>query len=318
MSCGNEKFYIKSTHYQNKWYKIPCRQCILCRIDKRKMWQERCYYEFKKLKSGAFVTFTYNDEYLFTECLRTGNDKKTRASLNYEHVSKFIENLRNYIKNHKEKQNILMQPNFKYLGVGEYGTKGEIFDRPHYHILFFGLDFKYCKKLFEEKWKMGFIDSLPILNGGINYVLKYMDKQIIGKNAIMENYKKYRLEPPKQFQSKGLGAELYYNNYEQAQKNNGIIYNGFKTIIIPQYYKNKLEISSHEKANNHQKLEYLKNYNIKLENPNKIFNQKQYDKSKLKINNEMEKINRKKLENLYHKAINNGEAVFNEYNIKLF
>lgn len=312
MACANPEFKIKSSHYSNINYKIPCRRCINCRIDRQNMWVDRCTYEFKKRISGAFVTFTYDDEHLYNELLVKGNDEKIRASLKIDHARKFIERIRKYIENHEEIQNILCQKDFTYCGVGEYGNNGEIFDRPHFHILFFGLDFKYCESLFKKEWQKGFIDSLPILNGGIRYVLKYMDKQIIGKQDIWENYKRWRLEEPKQFQSKGLGSELYYKNYNNAQKNNGTIKNGMKKIMIPTYYKNKMGIRTSEIENNKEAVRKIYEYE-RIKEP-KIFT-KNYERDKERLQTKLEEINKRKCRNLYQMKINMGEPVFNIYNL---
>ena len=152
MSCANN-FKIKDTHYININYKIPCRYCLNCRVDKRNEWENRANWEFKNKISGAFVTFTYDNIHLI-DTLKLGNDNKIRPTLKYKDAKKFIQNIRKYVQSHKEKWSYLFNPNFTYLGVGEYGQNGEIFDRPHFHILFFGLDFKYCEKLFLEKWQV--------------------------------------------------------------------------------------------------------------------------------------------------------------------
>ena len=300
--------------YNNKNSRIPCRYCINCRVDKRKQWAERCKWEFKDKISGAFVTFTYDDAHLFSECLKIGNDKKVRASLNYEHSSNFIKAIKSYIKRNPNKQNILMQENFTYLGVGEYGHNGSIWNRPHYHILFFGLDFKYCEKLFKNFWQYGFIDSLPILKGGINYVLKYMDKQIIGKQGKWENYKRYNLEAPKQFQSKGLGNKLYLDNYKNIQENKGFYKSGTKLIPVPQYYKQIMGIKTDEKENNNKIIKNLAEWNININNPNKnIWDWKKYNYEKEILFRHQLKQEQKKARNLYQQALNRGEPIINTY-----
>lgn len=315
MACGNDDFWIASTKYSNIKYKIPCRRCINCRVDRRKQWADRCNYEFKKLVSGTFLTLTYDDNHLFAECLVKGNDEKIRATLKYKHIKKFLDSLRYYVKK-EEDSNILRNPDFKYLGVGEYGENGSIFDRCHWHLLLFGLDFYYNKKLYQDIWEMGFIYSLPILSGGINYVLKYLDKQIIGSEEVFEMYRRYRIEPPKQFQSKGLGSGLYYDNYENAKQNYGRIKSGIKEIMIPQYYKNKMGLYNSERHENEEKIKFLWEYNIKTENPNNyIYDINLYQEKQNKMNKKIQEINEKKLRNLYQKAINTGSPVFNEYNI---
>lgn len=311
MACAHN-FRIKDKNYSNINYKVPCRRCINCRVDRRKMWKERCEYEFKKLISGSFVTFTYNDIFLYTNCIKKGNDGKLRASLNYKDVSNFIDRLRKYIENHKETQSILRNPKFKYLGVGEYGENGAIFNRPHYHVLFFGLDFKFNKKLFEQEWGYGFIDSLPILKGGINYVLKYMDKQIMGKENIFDNYTRHFLEKPKQFQSKGLGAELYYKNYENIKKNNGTIKSGMKKIQVPPYYKNKMNIHTDKREITEKQVENLKNYykNKKFQSPNREILYNKATEIEEHIEREYQNLLLKQEENYRQSALNHGEKIF--------
>lgn len=161
-------------------------------------------------------------------------------------------------------------------------------------------------------YKLGFIDALPILNGGINYVLKYMDKQIMGKQAIFENYTRYGLEPPKQFQSKGFGNELYYKNYENAEKHNGTIKSGLKNIIVPQYYKQKMGIITNQRENTEKQVAELRNYykNKKIDNPNKTITYKDYMQQKNELQREYNKIYERREENLLAKASLNGEKVY--------
>lgn len=110
--------------------------------------------------------------------------------------------------------NLLSAHNFKYLAVGEYGGDGQIFDRPHIHLLFFGLDFAVCKKIIAKSWQgKGIVKVLPILNGGIQYVLKYLDKQLFGDLAV-KKYDQNGLQRPFQVHSLGLGNNLY-----KSQKN---------------------------------------------------------------------------------------------------
>lgn len=311
MACA-KNFYIKDTHYSNINYKIPCRYCMNCRIDRRRQWKDRAEYEFKKHISGAFVTFTYNDAFL---PIVIGNDEKARATLRKNDAQKLIERIRKQIERHPEKENILRQKDFTYIGVGEYGENGQIFDRPHYHILFMGLDFAYNKKLFLDEWKYGFIDALPILNGGINYVLKYMDKQIMGKEAIFENFGRYGLEAPKQFQSKGFGNELYYKNYENALKHNGNIKSGMKNIIVPPYYKQKMGIITNQRENTDKQVLELRNYykNKKILNPNKTITYKEYQYQKNELQREYQQLYERREQNLLAKASLNGEKVYINY-----
>lgn len=303
MACASN-FRIKDSHYSNINYKIPCRYCLNCRVDKRNEWEVRANYEFKQKISGAFVTFTYDNNHLYS-ILKLGNDGKIRPTIKYKDAKKFIQRLRKKIINMPKNWSALMRPDFTYLGVGEYGQNGELFDRPHFHILFFGLDHKYCEKLFYEEWQNGFIDSLPILAGGIRYVLKYMDKQIMGRENQWEQYGRYGLEPPKQFQSKGLGSDIYQEKWESGNIKNGMIVDGMRDYPIPMYYRNKLGIFTNERENNDKKVKRLQEYyNIKqIANPNRQIKWHKYEMEKEELAREFQTLVERREEILYQKML---------------
>lgn len=222
---------------------VPCGWCLNCRVDKINALADRCFYELQKRLCGAFVTLTYTNEMLLTECpfYVDPETDEISPSLCYSHALKFIDRLRKRVQRMNSKNNIsnniLAQSDFKYVLVGEYGKKGELFDRPHFHLLFFGLDFAYIKSMLSECWTYGFADSLPILNGGIRYVLKYMSKQEFGFNAkVMYDFK--GLERPRCCHSIKLGTGLYFEDKDDI-KSNYLTYSigHGKRRPVPSYYK---------------------------------------------------------------------------------
>lgn len=245
-------------------YQVPCGWCLNCRVDKRNQWSDRCKYELCQYKVGSFVTLTYDDNHL---SYVKQYDGKLTATLDYSDVRKFIQRLRKYIINHPKFQSLYIRPDFKYLYVGEYGGEGQVFDRPHYHILFFGLDYAHIKRLVFERWQKGFCDCLPILDGGINYVLKYMDKQAHASEAFYK-YDVNFLERPKQFQSIGLGKGLYFDTKERQKD---IVENNFTYLTshnirrpVPNYYKKKFKDSRHLTVKDDTELERkMKSYNLR-------------------------------------------------------
>lgn len=235
MSC----FQPWTINVRGRSYPVPCGYCLNCRVDRRNLWQDRCNYELMRFKVGSFVTLTYDDIHIVPN-LVLQSDGGFAATLNYSDVRKFIQRLRKYIKYHNKIWSPFIFPNFTYLFVGEYGENGTVFDRPHYHLLFFGLDFQYSKDLIEKEWSKGLVDVKPILDGGIKYVLKYMDKQVKGFDAFMK-YDMNFLERPKQFQSLGFGRGLYFKDYEDVRNNNFTypVNNLGVRRPIPSYFKNK-------------------------------------------------------------------------------
>lgn len=247
MACSRPFTMYRPTHYNAHGFwsfhdavEIPCGYCLNCRVDKRNQWSDRAKWEYKKRLTASFVTVTYDNAHIAELLYHSPADDSLRSQLEYKHVRDFIARLRKYVKYHENMQGVLCQKDFSYIYVGEYGEQGAVFDRCHFHILFFGLDFAFMKKVFEQEWKFGIVDSLPLLDGGINYVLKYMDKEIFGDLAD-ERYTKHLLNKPKRCASIGFGSSLYYDNKDDILAN-GLAYkiSPSKRRPVPAYYKRKL------------------------------------------------------------------------------
>lgn len=234
MACANPWFrkdiYTRKKHgtryvWDYGTVQLPCGYCLNCRKDKQNYYIDRANYEYCKRLTASFVTFTYSDLWLPKLAVRDFDgsfifddehgSKVLRASLDYRDLTKFIDNIRHYIVSHPDIQGVLCQPDFSYIYCGEYGDE---FGRPHFHVLFFGLDFAYCKKLIFESWKYGFIDVLPLLDGGIRYVCKYMDKQTFGALAEYQ-FDLKGLARPKIRMSRGFGKGLLLDNVKDIVAN---------------------------------------------------------------------------------------------------
>lgn len=227
MSCNSpflqQKYDFYGKPITGVFDRIPCHWCFGCRLDRVNMWLDRINYA-RVGHPTAFVTFTYDDNFLIFN-----NDGI--PSLCRDDFSKFIDKLQDRVKRSK---NPLIETNFKFFAVGEYGHQ---FRRPHYHILFIGIDFFAARRLFYDTWQYGIIDSLPILDGGIRYVLKYMDEQINGELAKMM-YDASGIERPFTSMSRSLGADLYYSQYDFCQRTGTYKNLAGKIRPLPQYYKN--------------------------------------------------------------------------------
>lgn len=252
MACAHPfeitpKFRYKYGYeYYPRSVKVPCGYCLNCRRDRQNFIVDRANYEYCQRLTASFVTFTYDDIHLLEHCavfdangkfIYDKNDRGVpyiRTTLNYRDLTKFIDNIRHYIKNHPEMHNILCQPDFSYLYCGEYGDS---FGRCHFHVLFFGLDFAYCKKLFFDNWKHGFIDVLPLLDGGIRYVTKYMDKFEKGLLAELKYDFKGMARPRLGF-SQGFGQGLLWSNLDDI-KSHDWTYKSRHNLRrpVPQYWR---------------------------------------------------------------------------------
>ena len=97
--------------------KLPCGQCIGCRIDRTKQWAIRCIHESKLHNKNCFITLTFNDEHL-----------DSAGSLQKRDFQLFMKRLRKRFPN----------DNIRYYHCGEYG---EQLNRPHHHACLFNFDF---------------------------------------------------------------------------------------------------------------------------------------------------------------------------------
>ena len=167
---------INSSLGFHNYYTVPCGWCLNCRIDKTNELTDRCEYELCKYSCGAFVTFTFDDYHLNPYQFFDSKSNQIRATLSKKSAKEFLDRLNKEVHKEFKKNgfNPLCRTDYKYLIVGEYGQNGQMFDRPHFHALFFGLDFAYCERLFWRAWQyQGSIQVGAIKNGGIGYVLKY-------------------------------------------------------------------------------------------------------------------------------------------------
>lgn len=268
-----------SSPYNHFTNYFPCGRCLNCRVDKQNDLTARCEWEYIQKKCGAFVTFTYDDPHL-QKHFRHDSSGQLVATLSRRDCKKFLDRLNKLV--HKQKSNILCNHNYKYLAVGEYGQNGQMFDRPHFHILFFGLDFAYCKKLFERAWQaQGKIDSLPILNGGIRYVLKYLDKQLYGDLAKMK-YDQNNLERPFQTHSLCLGSGLFQSQLKYIKSHNNCYRWKGRDVPVNNYIKNKYLLPRNYRLEN--QVESMQNINLAYGvNITNLYDLKQFSIQKARI-----------------------------------
>lgn len=219
MSC-NRPFLMKSK--EGSYVPVPCGWCLQCRIDKRNEWTLRLSHEVKKSR-GAFVTLTYDDWHLPDD-----------AGLHKRDLQLFIKRLR---KNLGEKK-------IKYYAVGEYGEQGNIITglkRPHYHLIITGIGPLDLAPHVARSWQLGMTKTLVAERGSIRYVLKYLDKQIHGVDAIRREYGDK--QPPFALISQGIGLDWMINNQDSIEFFGGVPYDG-RIVPVPRYYRNLLGIDT--------------------------------------------------------------------------
>lgn len=248
MACANPWLYRVNprknpTHLPlDRVYTCPCGKCLNCRVDRKTMWSDRAKYALKEFGCGTFLTLTYSDHMIRCICRddvlkKSDVDGQTRYNLYYPHVQNFLYRLRSEIKYNEKKTGIKdsgLRSDFKFICTGEYGEQN---GRCHFHLLVFGLDFARAKSLYKRNWIYGFIESRPILNGGIAYVLKYIDKMVTGDQKY-QLYTQHGITAPKQVQSNSLGVGLYSKSHINSDDWTYPVGRG-KSRPIPRYWKDK-------------------------------------------------------------------------------
>ena len=215
MLCENP-IYIKNKHFENlpkhlEYLRVPCGKCLFCRLDHAKEWGLRCALEWFTNKDNEcyFLTLTYND--LFSD-----------GKLHKNHVRNFIRKLRSLYRGIK----------FKYFLCGEYGEKT---NRPHYHLLLFGIDLGklsfykmsgnnalYFSSKINELWKFGYVVIGNLTFNSAFYTARYAMK----KNKLQETL---------QLQSQGIGKQYFLDHVNEIIKSGYISFNMIK-YKIPRYF----------------------------------------------------------------------------------
>lgn len=145
---------------------VSCKQCLPCRINKKREWTGKLLLEaLYSPNRSSFVTLTYNDEHYPTD-----------GSLRKEHVSSYINRLRT--KSHLGA--------FRYFCVGEYGEKS---GRAHYHLALFNVPPDIYEEKIRNAWhtggqdvskrnELGFVHVGEITRASSSYIAGYTTKKL--------------------------------------------------------------------------------------------------------------------------------------------
>lgn len=241
--------------------KLPCGQCIGCRLDHSLMWATRAMHEAKSHDSNCFITLTYSDSELPAD-----------RSLVKDHFTRFMKRLRKSVHPHR----------IKYFHCGEYSPKRERLigpskihpdlipegQRPHYHALIFGYDFPdktlwsvrddvhiYTSDRLTNLWGKGFCTVGNLTFESAAYVARYSLKKINGpleqKPCPTTGLRPYErvhpitfeiLEVEKEFvsMSNGIGLDFYLSYTDDMYPRDTMVVNGYDRRP-PRYYDNKYD-----------------------------------------------------------------------------
>ena len=130
-----------------------------CRINKQRVWSSRIQLESYFHSQSIFVTLTYSDENV---PINAAGDHILKKS----DLTKFIKRLR--------KSYSSQNSTFRFFACGEYGEQTQ---RPHYHIILFGVGVD-AERLIEQKWQHGFHQVSELTPERCSYIAQYTIKKM--------------------------------------------------------------------------------------------------------------------------------------------
>ncbi len=198
--------------------RVPCGQCIACRLNYGKLWSIRMMEELKHHDKACFATLTYDEEHLGYVCEDYGSPVLVKSDL-----QKFWKRLR------KERS-------VRYFACGEYGDR---FGRPHYHAIIYGVDPSEVD-LIQKYWDKGYVKLGTVTPDSCFYVAKYMTKKLRGK-ALDDKLKEdpdYQNEFVLMSRRPGIGSDLSPEMVRFLRDNGFIWRKGYRSGL-PRYYKEK-------------------------------------------------------------------------------
>lgn len=169
----------------------------------------RLLHESDYWQSTTFATLTYNEESL-----------PATLQLEKRALQLFFKKLRR------------RGAQFKYYACGEYG---DVYGRPHYHAILFGLGIS-DQELINECWGLGYVYLGTVTYDSCRYVADYVQKKLYGTPA-------EKKQQPFSLTSRGLGLQYALDNKTKLTQNLYETCRGKKTGI-PKYYVKKLEIDT--------------------------------------------------------------------------
>lgn len=236
-------------------FPFPCGKCFPCKMSKRRTWAHRILLESYCYQDNAFVTLTYEDEFM-------PRNEKGRGILLPSDPQQFLKTFRERLRR--------ANPDFRirFFCVGEYGDDTW---RPHYHLALFNykpcpnIVYDHVKKKWmaprvDEKhpcceqcnliwscWKKGFIQNAQLDLGSAEYISRYTVKKMTSNQDIRlggrpPEFARMSLKP-------GLGTDFMWEVASSLMATNAIgeeddvptrLRHGTRTYPLGRYLRRKL------------------------------------------------------------------------------
>lgn len=221
--------------------RLPCGQCIGCRLEHSRQWAIRCMHEKLMHEENCFLTLTYDDKSVPEGYTLVKRD-----------FTLFMKRLRKRLAKGKRR--------IRFYACGEYG---ETTLRPHYHAILFGVDFAdkqlwretrrgdklYTSPMIDEVWGKGMNVLGDVTFESAAYVARYVVKKVRGPDA-WQHYQWvdsagviYDRVPEYTNMSRmpGIGMEWFKKFGAHAYAHDSVVING-KLVRPPRFYDTQFEV----------------------------------------------------------------------------
>jgi len=230
--------FISSSVVDAESFKLPCGQCVGCRLEYSRQWAIRCLDEAQMHSENSFITLTNSEDSV----------SKFGRSLDVGVFQKFMKRLR------KEQK-------ARFFMCGEYG---EQYKRPHFHACLFGVGFDdrvlhgrsgsgaelFTSKRLERLWPFGFASVGELTLQSAQYVAGYVTKKVTGERSeyayervddqtgeafyVEHEFCHMSLKP-------GIGESWFQNYAPSVAAHGAVVVAGGERFSVPRYYMDKLE-----------------------------------------------------------------------------
>ena len=230
---GGYTFNHRGGFSPRSYRELPCGNCRDCRVRRTREWAIRCSHEASLHRRNCTVTPTYEID---------------PVTLSRRDIQIFFKRLRRRVGD------------VRYFGCGEYGEK---FNRPHWHVCLFGIDFEfdrypwkktsagtvlYRSPTLEECWRWGHILIDPkVTSESARYTAGYVQKKINGDMAeghYVREHNGMELEVTPEFgimsRNPAIGRRWIEKFWKDVYPADCVIWNG-RECGVPRYYDKWLE-----------------------------------------------------------------------------
>ena len=210
--------------------RLPCGQCVGCRLERSRQWAMRCVHEASLYRRNCFVTLTFDDSHL-----------PEGGSLSVETFQLFMKRLRKHAGACK----------VRFFHCGEYG---EQLGRPHYHACLFNWDFAdkvlwqvregvplYTSKRLMKLWPFGFSTIGDVTFESAAYVARYVMKKVTGVSG-PAHYDGKKPEYVTMSRRPGIGKAWYLKFKSDVYPHDFLVMNGHK-VRPPKFYDSQFELT---------------------------------------------------------------------------